>query len=99
MIRLNKYLANAGVSSRREADKLIQSGVVTVNGKVITQLGYKITPGDEIKFGGAILRKEKSVYILLNKPKDYITTSKDPQERRTVMHLIEGACKKSAFIL
>jgi 23S rRNA pseudouridine2605 synthase len=97
LIRLNKYLANAGVSSRREADKLIESGVVTVNGKVITELGYKITPGDEVKFGGAILRKEKSVYILLNKPKDYITTSKDPQERRTVMHLIEGACKERVY--
>ena len=97
LIRLNKYLANAGVSSRREADKLIESGIVTVNGKVITELGYKITPGDEIKFGGAILRKEKPVYILLNKPKDYITTSKDPQERRTVMHLIEGACKERVY--
>jgi 23S rRNA pseudouridine2605 synthase len=97
LIRLNKYLANAGVSSRREADKLIESGVVTVNGKVITELGYKITPGDEVKFGGAILRKEKPVYILLNKPKDYITTSKDPQERRTVMQLIEGACKERVY--
>lgn len=97
LIRLNKYLANAGVSSRREADKLIESGVVTVNGKVITELGYKISPGDEVKFGGAILRKEKPVYILLNKPKDYITTSKDPQERRTVMHLIEGACKERVY--
>ncbi len=97
LIRLNKYLANAGVSSRREADKLIESGIVTVNGKVITELGYKITPGDEVKFGGAILRKEKPVYILLNKPKDYITTSKDPQERRTVMHLIEGACKERVY--
>jgi len=97
LIRLNKYLANAGVSSRREADKLIESGVVTVNGKVITELGYKISPGDEVKFGGAILRKEKPVYILLNKPKDYITTSKDPQERKTVMHLIEGACKERVY--
>ncbi len=97
LTRLNKYLANAGVSSRREADKLIESGIVTVNGKVITELGYKISPGDEVKFGGAILRKEKPVYILLNKPKDYITTSKDPQERRTVMHLIEGACKERVY--
>ena len=97
LIRLNKYLSNAGVSSRREADKLIESGVVTVNGKVITEMGYKISPGDEVKFGGAILRKEKPVYILLNKPKDYITTSKDPQERRTVMHLIEGACKERVY--
>ncbi len=97
LIRLNKYLANAGVSSRREADRLIESGVVTVNGKVITELGYKISPGDEVKFGGAILRKEKTVYILLNKPKDYITTSKDPQERKTVMHLIEGACKERVY--
>lgn len=97
LIRLNKYLSNAGVSSRREADKLIESGVVTVNGKVITELGYKVSPGDEVKFGGAILRKEKPVYILLNKPKDYITTSKDPQERRTVMHLIEGACRERVY--
>lgn len=97
LIRLNKYLSNAGVASRREADKLIESGVVTVNGKIITELGFKVSPNDEVKYGGVILRREKPVYILLNKPKDYITTSKDPQERKTVMHLIEGACKERVY--
>jgi 23S rRNA pseudouridine2605 synthase len=89
-IRLNKYIANAGFCSRREADTYIQTGVVTVNGEIITELGYKIKPGDRVLFGGKPVIGEKPVYILLNKPKDYITTSKDPQNRRTVFDLISG---------
>ena len=89
-IRLNKYIANAGFCSRREADTYIQTGVVTVNGEIITELGYKIKPGDRVFFGGKPVIGEKPVYILLNKPKDYITTSKDPQNRRTVFDLISG---------
>ena len=90
LIRLNKYLSNAGICSRREADAFIASGVVKVNGEIITQLGYKISPGDKVQFGGDSVHKEKSVYILLNKPKGYITTCDDPQERDTVMDLIKG---------
>ncbi len=89
-IRLNKYISNAGFCSRREADTYIQAGVVTVNGQIITELGYKIKPGDRVLFGGKPVIGEKPVYILLNKPKDYITTSKDPQNRRTVFDLISG---------
>lgn len=89
-IRLNKFIANAGICSRREADTYIQTGVVTVNGVTITELGYKIKPGDRVMFGGKPVIGEKPVYILLNKPKDYITTSKDPQNRRTVFDLISG---------
>lgn len=90
LIRLNKYLSNAGICSRREADAFIASGVIKVNGEIITQLGYKISPGDKVQFGGDSVHKEKSVYILLNKPKGYITTCDDPQERDTVMDLIKG---------
>ncbi len=90
-IRLNKYIANAGVCSRREADELISVGAVTVNGKVVTEMGYKVKTSDVIHYGGELLRREKEVYILLNKPKDYITTTDDPQERRTVMQLIADA--------
>ena len=96
-IRLNKYLANAGVCSRREADKLIESGVVSINGKVVTQLGTKVSPDDNVQFGGSTLRKEKPVYLLLNKPKDYITTTDDPDNRRTVMALIANACKERIY--
>ena len=90
LVRLNKYLANAGLCSRREADAFIAAGVVKVNGEIITQLGYKISPGDKVQFGGNAVHKEKSVYILLNKPKGYITTCDDPQERDTVLDLIHG---------
>jgi len=89
-IRLNKYIANAGICSRREADDLIKSGVVTVNGAVITEMGHKVTRDDRIMVGDRPIRNEKPVYILLNKPKDYITTSKDPQNRKTVLELIHG---------
>lgn len=95
--RLNKYIANAGICSRREADQLIATGVVQVNGKVITEMGYKIKPTDIIKYGGQTLKKERFVYLILNKPKDYITTVDDPQERRTVLELIQGACKERIY--
>lgn len=96
-VRLNKYLSNAGVASRREADTLIQSGVVKVNGVVVDQLGYKINPGDKVTYGDAPVRSERKVYLLLNKPKDYITTTDDPQERKTVMELIAKACKERVY--
>lgn len=95
--RLNKYIANAGICSRREADQLIATGVVQVNGKVVTEMGYKIKPTDIIKYGGQTLKKERFVYLILNKPKDYITTVDDPQERRTVLELIQGACKERIY--
>ncbi|MES2679204.1 MAG: pseudouridine synthase [Bacteroidota bacterium] len=97
LTRLNKYLANAGVASRREADTLIQSGVVKVNGVVVDQLGYKISPGDKVTYGDAPVRGERKVYLLLNKPKDYITTVDDPQERKTVMELVSKACKERIY--
>jgi 23S rRNA pseudouridine2605 synthase len=97
LIRLNKYIANAGICSRREADELIASGVVSVNGKIVTQLGTKISADDSVQFGGETLRKEKPVYLLLNKPKDYITTTDDPDGRRTVMALIKNACRERVY--
>ena len=95
--RLNKVISNAGICSRREADKLIESGVITVNSKIVTELGFKIKPTDIIHYGGQLLSKEKMVYILLNKPKDYITTMDDPQKRRTILDLIHGACKERVY--
>ena len=97
LIRLNKYLSNAGIASRREADTLIQSGVVKVNGVVVDQLGYKIKPGDKVTYGDSAVKSERKVYLLLNKPKDYITTLDDPQERKTVMELIKGACRERIY--
>ncbi len=96
-IRLNKYLSNAGVSSRREADELIKAGAVSVNGKIVTEMGYRVMPTDKINYGGETLRNEKKVYLILNKPKDYLTTTDDPRERRTVMQLIEGACRERVY--
>ncbi len=96
-IRLNKYIANAGVCSRREADTLIENGAITVNGKIVTELGTKVKPDDVIMYGDQRLVNEKKVYILLNKPKDYITTADDPQGRKTVLQLIRGACKERVF--
>ncbi len=90
-IRLNRYIANAGLCSRREADEFISSGQITVNGKVITEMGYKVQPGDVVKYGRKILNPEKIVYVLLNKPKDFITTTEDPEERKTVMDLVAQA--------
>ncbi|MDQ3046526.1 MAG: pseudouridine synthase [Bacteroidota bacterium] len=97
LIRLNKYLANAGICSRREADHLIETGVVQVNGKTITEMGYRVKPTDIIKYGGQTLKKERMVYLILNKPKDYITTIDDPQQRRTVLELVQGACKERIY--
>ena len=95
--RLNKYISNSGVCSRRDADELIQMGLVTVNGKVVTEMGYKVNPGDEVRYENKVLRAEKPVYILLNKPKGYLTTTQDPQERKTVMHIIAGAVKERIY--
>ena len=97
LIRLNKFISNSGVCSRREADELIAMGIITVNGKSITEMGYKVKPTDDVRHDGKRLRAEKPVYILLNKPKGFITTTDDPQERNTVMHLIEGACKERVY--
>ena len=96
-VRLNKYIANAGICSRREADKLIEAGVVKVNGETVTTLGYKVKPTDIVEVEGQKIKNEKKVYILLNKPKDYLTTTKDPKNRKTVMDLIKGAVKERVF--
>ena len=96
-LRLNKYLANAGVCSRREADEFIQAGVVTVNGQVVTELGTKILRTDEVRFHDQPVSIEKKVYVLLNKPKDYVTTSDDPQQRKTVMDLVKNACTERIY--
>ncbi len=95
--RLNKYIANAGICSRREADVLIQSGIVEVNGKIITEMGYKVKPGDEVKYDGSLLQSEKKQYVLLNKPKDFITTMDDPMGRKTVLQLVKNACKERIY--
>ena len=96
-VRLNKFLANAGVCSRREADEFIQAGVVTVNGEVVTELGTKILRTDEVHFHDQPVRLEKKVYVLLNKPKDYVTTSEDPLQRKTVMELVKDACPERIY--
>ena len=96
-IRLNKYLANAGVCSRREADEFITSGAVKVNGEVVTELGTKVKRSDEVLFNENPVSIEKKVYILLNKPKDYVTTSDDPQQRKTVMDLVKDACPERIY--
>ena len=90
-------MANAGICSRRDADKYIQAGVITVNGKVVTELGTKVLRTDEILFHESPVRLEKKVYVLLNKPKGCITTSEDPQERKTVMNLVKGACQERIY--
>ena len=96
-VRLNKFLANAGVCSRREADEFIQAGVVTVNGKVVTELGTKVLRTDDVKFHDQTVKMEKKVYVLLNKPKDTVTTSDDPQQRKTVMDLVKNACPERIY--
>lgn len=96
-IRLNKFLANAGICSRREADEFITAGVVSVNGEVVTELGTKIKRTDEVKFHDQPVNIERKVYVLLNKPKDCVTTSDDPQERKTVMDYVKGACKERIY--
>src|SRR5690606_3626488 len=98
LIRLNRYISNAGICSRRKADELIAAGVVSVNGEPVTSLGTKVDPAkDEIRYNNERLKREKMVYVLLNKPKDYITTTDDPQERRTVMQLVAKATKERIY--
>ena len=97
LIRLNRYIANAGICSRRDADNLIAEGLVSVNGEVVVELGYKVKQEDVVRYDGRKLNRETLRYILLNKPKDFITTMDDPQERKTVIQLIAGACKERVF--
>ena len=97
LIRLNKYIANSGVCSRREADELILAGIVTVNGIVVTELGTKISTDDKVQYDNQTIRNEKHVYVLLNKPKGYITTTDDPFDRKTVMSLVADACKERIY--
>jgi len=96
-IRLNRYVANAGVCSRREADKLIEAGEISVNGKVVTEMGLQVKTTDQVKHKSKLLSREKYVYVLLNKPKDFITTTKDPEQRKTVMELVKKACSERIF--
>jgi 23S rRNA pseudouridine2605 synthase len=96
-VRLNKYLSNAGVCSRREADVLIQTGVVSVNGTIITELGYKIAPEDVVQYDGETINAEIKRYVLLNKPKGFITTMDDPRGRKTVMSLVKKACRERIY--
>lgn len=97
-IRLNRYIANSGICSRRKADELIAAGVVSVNGIPVSELGHKVDPQkDEIRYNGELLKREKKIYVILNKPKDYITTTDDPQERRTVMSLVEKASRERIY--
>ncbi len=96
-IRLNKYLANAGIASRREADNLIKTGLVEVNGKIITEMGYQVEPNDEVKFNGSLISQEKKVYYALNKPKGFITTTDDPKARKTVMDLMANTGKERIY--
>lgn len=96
-IRLNKYISNSGICSRREADELISKGEVKVNGQIVTELGYKVALTDRVTYRGKLINPEKPVYLLLNKPKDFITTTDDPMERKTVMHLVGNACEERVF--
>jgi 23S rRNA pseudouridine2605 synthase len=97
LIRLNKYISNSGICSRREADELIKAGLITVNDKIVTELGTKISAGDDVKYNGERMRNERKRYVLLNKPKDYITTTDDPEKRNTVMELIKEACRERVY--
>ena len=96
-IRLNKYLANAGICSRREADDFIQAGVISVNGVVVDSLGVKVLPTDKVQFHDQPVRRERKVYILLNKPKNTVTTTDDPQERNTVIDIVRNACSERIY--
>ena len=97
LLRLNKYIANSGICARREADDLIAKGLITVNGEVITEMGFKVKKTDRVVYQGKKVNPEKPVYVLLNKPKDFITTTDDPMERKTVMALVENACEERIF--
>ena len=96
-VRLNKYLSNAGICSRREADVLISTGLVSVNGEIILEMGYKVKPDDVVKYDGGTLKSEKKRYVLLNKPKGFVTTMDDPLGRKTVMGLVKKACKERVY--
>lgn len=96
-LRLNKFIANAGICSRREADDYIKAGLVTVNGKIVTEMGIRVNITDEVRFNGERIKAEKKVYLVLNKPKDYVTTLEDPQARKTVLDLIRDACDERIY--
>ena len=96
-IRLNRFISNAGVCSRREADTYITAGMVSVNGKIVTELGVKVKPTDEVRFDGTRLNAEKKVYLLLNKPKDFVTTTDDPHADKIVMELVKDACPERIY--
>lgn len=96
-MRLNKFLAHAGIASRREADKLIKSGLVEVNGEIITEMGHKVEETDTVKFNGTLIKGEEKVYVVLNKPKGFLTTTDDPKARKTVMELIANAAKERIY--
>jgi 23S rRNA pseudouridine2605 synthase len=96
-VRLNKYISNSGICSRRDADMLIQTGAIQVNGQIVTELGTKVMPTDEVRYGDRILQREKPVYLLLNKPKDYITTMEDERDRKHVLQLVKDACKERIY--
>lgn len=95
--RLNKFIAHSGICSRREADKLIETGAVTINGEIVTEMGKKVNKRDKVLLDGQLLRAEKLQYVLLNKPKDFVTTTKDPKHDKTVMNLIEKACEERIY--
>lgn len=97
LVRLNKYIAAAGICSRREADEQIKAGLVSVNGKVVTEMGIKVGPGDDVRYNGERLKNEKKVYLVLNKPKDYVTTVDDPHAAKTVMELVKNACHERIY--
>lgn len=96
-MRLNKFLAHAGIASRRKADELIGNGLVKVNGKVVKEMGFKVSDNDRVQFKGEVLTRDRKVYILLNKPKDFITTTQDEKGRKTVMHLIRNATDERVY--
>ncbi|VAW15448.1 Ribosomal large subunit pseudouridine synthase B [hydrothermal vent metagenome] len=96
-MRLNRFIANAGVCSRREADEYIKAGVVTINGKIVAELGTKVSRDDEVRFDGRKLNPEKKVYVLLNKPKNFVTTTDDPHAEKTVMELVKNACPERIY--
>jgi 23S rRNA pseudouridine2605 synthase len=96
-VRLNKFLANAGICSRREADEYIQAGIISVNGEVVSELGVKVMHSDKVMFHNQVVRSERKVYILLNKPKDCVTTSEDTHDRMTVLDLVKNACSERIY--
>ena len=97
LIRLNKYISNSGVCSRRDADKIISDGLITINGKVVTELGHKVSLDDDVQYEGKRLNPERKVYLLLNKPRGFVTTLDDPHAERTVMQLVQNACPERIY--